>query len=154
MIRRLLVASLGCTAAAILLSGCGGSHIGREVVASTPTVTTAPAYTGIHKIRHVIVIMQENRSFDSYFGTYPGADGIPMQNGVPTVCVPNPQAGGCTRPYHDRNDRNTGGPHSEGAAKADIAGGRMDGFIGQQQHGISGCEQTFNPACGSGGWKC
>jgi phospholipase C len=25
----------------------------------------------------VIVIMQENRSFDSYFGTYPGADGIP-----------------------------------------------------------------------------
>ncbi len=28
---------------------------------------------GIHKIRHVIVIMQENRSFDSYFGTYPGA---------------------------------------------------------------------------------
>ncbi|MGH3305115.1 MAG: alkaline phosphatase family protein, partial [Streptosporangiaceae bacterium] len=37
---------------------------------------------GIHKIKHVIVIMQENRSFDSYFGTYPGADGIPVQNGV------------------------------------------------------------------------
>ena len=39
---------------------------------------------GIHTIRHVVVIMQENRSFDSYFGTFPGADGIPMQNGVPT----------------------------------------------------------------------
>jgi len=26
---------------------------------------------GIHKIKHVIIIMQENRSFDSYFGTYP-----------------------------------------------------------------------------------
>ena len=24
---------------------------------------------GIHKIRHVVVVMQENRSFDSYFGT-------------------------------------------------------------------------------------
>lgn len=34
---------------------------------------------GIHKIKHIIVIMQENRSFDTYFGTYPGADGIPMQ---------------------------------------------------------------------------
>ena len=34
------------------------------------------ALTGIHKIKHVIVIMQENRSFDNYFGTYPGADGI------------------------------------------------------------------------------
>ena len=44
---------------------------------------------GIHKIRHVIVIMQENRSFDSYFGTYPGADGIPMKHGVPTVCLPD-----------------------------------------------------------------
>ena len=47
---------------------------------------------GIHKIRHVVIIMQENRSFDSFFGTYPGADGIPMKNGVPTVCVPDPYA--------------------------------------------------------------
>ncbi len=31
---------------------------------------------GIHKIKHVIFINQENRSFDSYFGTFPGADGI------------------------------------------------------------------------------
>ena len=59
------------------------------------------------------MIMQENRSFDSYFGTYPGADGIPMKNGVPTVCVPNP-GGGCTRPYHDKADLNGGGPHGEG----------------------------------------
>src|SRR6266487_2040485 len=41
------------------------------------------ASNSIHKIKHVVVIMQENRSFDSYFGTYPGANGIPMQNGVP-----------------------------------------------------------------------
>src|SRR5690348_15621210 len=32
---------------------------------------------GIHKIRHVVIIMQENRSFDNYFGTYRGAVGIP-----------------------------------------------------------------------------
>src|SRR6187551_785679 len=25
---------------------------------------------GIHKIRHVVIIMQENRSFDHYFGTF------------------------------------------------------------------------------------
>ena len=34
--------------------------------------------------------MQENRSFDSYFGTFPGADGIPMQDGKPAVCIPDP----------------------------------------------------------------
>jgi len=34
------------------------------------------------KIHHVVIIMQENRSFDSYFGTFPGVDGIPMKKGV------------------------------------------------------------------------
>jgi phospholipase C len=28
-------------------------------------------------IRHFVMLMQENHSFDNYFGTYPGADGIP-----------------------------------------------------------------------------
>lgn len=28
------------------------------------------------RVKHVFVIYQENRSFDSYFGTYPGAEGI------------------------------------------------------------------------------
>src|SRR6516165_3225621 len=67
----------------------------------------------IHKIRHIVVIMQENRSFDSYFGTYPGADGIPMRNGVSTVCVPDPARGGCQTPYHDPHDLNGGGPHGQ-----------------------------------------
>jgi phospholipase C len=103
---------------------------------------------GIHKIRHVVVIMQENRSFDSYFGTYPGADGIPMSHGRPAVCIPDPRAGRCVRPYHDRNDLNLGGPHAERDAVADIAGGAMDGFIAQQVKAAAGCEQAFNPACG------
>jgi phospholipase C len=75
--------------------------------------------------------MQENRSFDSYFGTFPGADGIPMQNGVPTVCVPNPRTNTCDKPYHDTNDSNQGGPHDTGASIADVDGGKMDGFIQQ-----------------------
>jgi phospholipase C len=49
------------------------------------------ALRGIHKIRHIIVIMQENRSFDSFFGTYPGADGLPERHGHFTVCVPDPR---------------------------------------------------------------
>ncbi|HEX2318855.1 MAG TPA: alkaline phosphatase family protein [Streptosporangiaceae bacterium] len=51
-------------------------------------VTPPPA--GIHKIKHVVIITQENRSFDSNFGTYPRADGIPMRGRTPAVCVPNP----------------------------------------------------------------
>ncbi len=80
------------------------------------------------EIKHVIFIMQENRSFDSYFGTFPGADSIPMKNGVPTGCVPDPKSGLCETPYRDRNDKNGGGPHGQQSAISD-EGGKMDGFI-------------------------
>jgi phospholipase C len=102
-------------------------------------IRIAPA-TGIHKIRHVVIIMQENRSFDSYFGTYPGADGIP-----PGVCVPDPMNGGCVAPFHDSSDVNYGGPHGIGNATADIDNGLMDGFVAQAELG-SGCT-SGDPNC-------
>ena len=100
--------------------------------------------TGIHKIKHVIIIMQENRSFDSYFGTYPGADGIPMRKGMPTVCVPSP-AGGCIRPYHDTADINGGGPHDLINAIADINRGKMNGFLDQRVRYCVGI--PYDPQC-------
>jgi phospholipase C len=105
---------------------------------------------GIHKIKHVIMIMQENRSFDSYFGTYPGVDGLPMRNEVPAVCVPNP-AGGCAPPYHDTNDVNGGGPHGLPNAVADIDHGKMDGFIAQRDVAKATCRVANDPACSGGG---
>src|SRR5487761_740874 len=106
---------------------------------------------GIHKIKHVIIVMQENRSFDSYFGTFPGAAGIPMKNGTPTVCIPKP-GGGCTRPYHDRADINSGGPHSESNAIADVNGGKMTGFIRPRFAGRKSCHAAYAPTCNIG-WK-
>ena len=88
--------------------------------------------TGIHKIQHIVVVMQENRSFDNYFGTYPGAAGIPMADGVPTVCIPDNILGRCVRPFHDPNMVDVGGPHTDRAAASDIDGGKMDGFINNQ----------------------
>ncbi len=38
--------------------------------------TGGPASTGLSGIRHVVVMMQENRSFDHYFGTLPGVRGF------------------------------------------------------------------------------
>ncbi len=84
-------------------------------------------------IQHVIIIFQENRSFDSYFGTYPGADGIPMRNGVPTVCNLDPMTGECVKPYLDHNDVNCGGPHAAEASLAVVANGKMNGFISEVQ---------------------
>jgi phospholipase C len=75
--------------------------------------------------------MQENRSFDHYFGTFPGADGIPMENGISTVCLAGAPDEPCVRPYHDPHLVTSGGPHHFADAVADIDGGRMDGFITQ-----------------------
>ena len=119
------------------------------ISAPTQTNGTSSAFDlGIHKIKHVVIIMQENRSFDSYFGTYPGADGIPMKDGVPTVCSPNPLTKECVKPYHDLNDINAGGGHGVGAAIADIDQGKMDGFVASQQAAIhSHCRDTNDPNC-------
>ena len=62
---RVSTVALCCLLATMTVAACGNT---------TPTTTTTLA-SGIHKIKHIIIIMQENRSFDSYFGTYPGAGG-------------------------------------------------------------------------------
>jgi phospholipase C len=145
----------GLAAAVLATAACGGhapssaaaplACPGGQVTGGPTGCYTVPA--GIHKIQHVIVIMQENRSFDTYFGTYPGADGIPMKNGNPTVCAPNPQTGKCVVPYPDHADVNGGGPHNYANATADIAGGKMDGFIGQAEAAKKGCKSQTDPAC-------
>jgi phospholipase C len=142
-----------CLATALIAGGCGSSAPRPQQQPQQHQLTihvrphTPP--TGIHKIQHVVIIMQENRSFDSYFGTYPGADGIPglAGNPGPVPCVPNPNSGGCIRPFHDRQDQNVGGPHSNRASSVDVGGGSMDGFVAAQEHGTKSCTQVFNPYC-------
>jgi hypothetical protein len=121
-VRRLKRIGLVALVLALTLSALAG-ELGERPEASTGRRSAAAIPAGIHTIKHVIVIMQENRSFDSYFGTFPGADGIPAG-----VCVPDPR-GGCVRPFHDSADRNFGGPHALLNAQRDIDGGAMDGFV-------------------------
>jgi phospholipase C len=101
-----------------------------------PSDTTAP---GIETIQHVIVVVQENRSFDEYFGTFPGADGIPTKpNGNWDVCIPDPALGHCVKPFHDTNQYDEGGPHNQTAALRDIDAGAMDGFALNTHNTCSG----------------
>jgi phospholipase C len=122
--------------------------VGAETVSGGRTGSyLVPA--GIHKIKHVIVIMQENRSFDSYFGTYPGAEGIPMANGKPTVCAHEPIGSACQAPFVDHADVNGGGPHGNVASVGDVNGGKMDGFLAQflSSTSVAGCEGFADPRC-------
>jgi phospholipase C len=48
-----------------------------------PLIPSGSLVAGSTPIRHVFVIMKENHGFDNYFGTFPGADGIPTGARVP-----------------------------------------------------------------------
>src|SRR5258708_38401008 len=127
--------ALMCLIIGPLLAACGG------------TSNQSTSGNDIHKIQHIIIIMQENRSFDSYFGTFPGADGIPMQNGVPTVCIPDPKTKTGIKPYHDTNNVNAVGQHAQAAATADIRGGKVDGFIVSLRAAHRACKSPHTPLC-------
>jgi phospholipase C len=85
-----------------------------------------PAPPGFAKIRHVVWILQENRTFDNYFGAYPGADGPP-----PDACLPvMPGSKKCVAPFH----MPAGAPacdlqHFWEVAHAAYDHGKMDGFV-------------------------
>jgi len=53
------------------LSGCGGSA---SAPGAAPYLPLAPAKKGKY-FTHIVIIVQENRTFDNLFATYPGADG-------------------------------------------------------------------------------
>src|SRR5512132_1049748 len=92
-------------AATLAMSGLNGDHqqgeardAARSPAPPLPNADKGPE--GIFKLDHLIFIVQENRSFDHYFGTYAGADGLEMVGGVPTNCVPDPVLGRDSCAYH------------------------------------------------------
>jgi phospholipase C len=116
------------------------------IAAGVPTAMAQ--VTGPTPIRHVVVIMQENRSFDNYFGTFPGANTIPQG-----TCVPlNPAKlkKGCVPPFHDVHDVNVGARHRASDAQFDLDDGittaKMDGFVFDQLKSSYGlAEQDDGP---------
>ena len=55
------------------------------------------------KIQHIVFIVQENHSFDNYFGTYPGVNGFPQ--GLLVRSNPNQTTSAAYAPYHLTNDQ-------------------------------------------------
>ena len=78
-------------------------------------------------IEHFIVLMQENHSFDNYFGTYPGADGPPAGTCIPID--PRVEDSDCVEPFHLGDLPVLDLPHSRDTFDAQYRAGRMDGFV-------------------------
>ena len=78
-------------------------------------------------IKHLITLMQENHSFDNYFGTYPGADGVP-----PGTCMPvdpTQPGGACIEPFRIGDAPVVDLGHSSPIHQAQFREGAMDGFV-------------------------
>src|SRR3954471_18289860 len=73
---RTILTALAVVLTTAIASACTAASGGVEpLTTDTPATAAAPGA----KLDHLIFIVQENRSFDHYFGTYPGADGIPTK---------------------------------------------------------------------------
>jgi phospholipase C len=110
--------------------------IGREVVpiiilsAAVAAGLMAPKAVGQSPshipIDHFIYIIQENHSFDSYFGTFPGANGIPAGTALPEY----PGGPPTIRPFHLTGSHIPHDlKHTWQAAQTDYDNGKMDGFM-------------------------
>ncbi len=94
----------------------------------------------IQDIKHIVILMQENRSFDHYFGTLRGVRGfgdrfpIPLASGKSVFFQPNP-AGGADIPPFRRDSRvanaliGSGTPHNFPDQQAAWSQGKMDRWI-------------------------
>jgi len=79
-------------------------------------------------VNHIIFLIQENHSFDSYFGRYPGADGIPAGTLLPAEPGGQAGRGETVAPFHlTALDHDL--PHDWNTAHLAWDCGRMDGFV-------------------------
>jgi phospholipase C len=81
-------------------------------------------------IDHIVVLMQENRSYDHYFGRLRRADGTPRG-----ASNPDPLGGDPIRPFHQKHYCETADlDHGWNGTHREWNGGAMDGFTAENVH--------------------
>jgi phospholipase C len=144
MIRKCLAIALSAT---LVLSGCSSNTSLPTLNIPTPITPTSSAKV----IKHVVVIFQENVSFDHYFGTYPNAANLPGEptftaatatptnianyTTTPALLTDNPNTNiangaGASNPFRlARNQAATADQdHNYGPEQTAFDGGKMDLF--------------------------
>jgi phospholipase C len=138
--RRQLMASAGGMVLASFALPAGLRKLIDGVAPAAPgqaRLTSAP----ISEIKHVVVLMQENRSFDHYFGTMPGVRGfndptaVTLSTGKSVFYQPdadNPD--GYLLPFHADTQSTSAqnlpsNSHSWGPQHSSWDNGKMDGFV-------------------------
>ncbi|MGP6159514.1 MAG: phospholipase C [Vulcanimicrobiaceae bacterium] len=117
----------------LALTSCGGST-------SSPSVSTTEQQLIQQKIKHVFVIVQENHSFDNYFGTYPGSAGQSVENLGTSLAASDdqqfdPATGTTVGPFTVTDPHISGGDQSSLGTTVKIDGGKMDNWLRDEEYG-------------------
>jgi phospholipase C len=112
--------ALALFASTSIFSGCSGA--GGAIAGPGSPTAAIPSDTGVRanlgKISHIVLVIQENRSFDNLFATFPGADGATkgaLHNGK-------------VIPLQKHALASLDVSHDWAAYNTDYDGGKMDGF--------------------------
>jgi phospholipase C len=109
------------------MAGLGLAGAGAGLEALLAEAATASTHGSLKDIKHVVILMQENRSFDHYFGTLSGVRGFDDKNGRSHFFQ---KANGKTvHPFHLKNDCLPDLTHDWGPQHKSWDGGKMDGFL-------------------------
>jgi len=113
------------TTRATTLSPTGGRRPG-----SLPNPGLPAGTDTVPQVEHIVVVMQENHSFDNYFGTLGRGDGFTLdRRGSPVNSNPDP-SGGFVRAFHESDTCQPGHvSQSWNASHIQFDAGRNEGFV-------------------------
>ncbi len=96
------------------------------------------------QIKHIVVLMMENHSFDNYLGTLGRGDGLPLgDDGAPNAENPD-SAGTMVRAYHAPSTVQKAGTPTQSwnASHVQWASGKLDGFVTASEQTVPDGDKT------------
>src|SRR5215475_1309478 len=112
---------------------------GQRPFASQPAGTDR-----LPQIKHIVVLMMENHSFDNYLGTLGRGEGFPLGADGQPDAENHDASGQAVRAYHAPSTvQHSGVPcQSWRAAHAQFAGGKMTGFVTATENVSTAADKT------------
>ncbi|MGZ4692856.1 MAG: phospholipase C [Acidimicrobiales bacterium] len=130
--RRSFLAGLGAVSGGLVLAGRPGGPRGhgRGQPGDRPNHLLPEGVDLLPEIEHIVIYMQENHSYDSYFGMHRRGDGYTRVDGIPQNSVPDLN-GDPFAVFHAPDTCQSGQGVSQNwvSTHEQIDGGKMDGFL-------------------------
>jgi phospholipase C len=131
--RRELLRGGGLLGLGLMLGSCGGGSGTAAVTrqpGSLPNPRLPEGTDTLPQVEHIIILMMENHSFDSYFGGLDPRVGLPLRDGVPTASNPDGQ-GNLIHAFHMPSACQLDGHPGQdwNASHISYDNGRNDGFV-------------------------